>query len=81
MRVVGLCLNDGDRRRERDRLLICHRQIISPADSVEAIRRGSTGTAPRSSAPPAAKKTERLRGAFTPNAKVTVSANVIKKSA
>src|SRR5262245_17693160 len=41
---------------------------------------GKSAHTPRSSAPPAAEKTEKLRGAFTPSATVIVRAKVIKSA-
>src|SRR5437762_8678073 len=41
---------------------------------------GKSPHTPRSSAPPAAEKTEKLRGAFTPNATVIVRAKVVRRA-
>src|SRR5262249_41391486 len=41
---------------------------------------GKSAHTPRSSAPPAAEKTEKLRGAFTPSAAVIVRAKVVRSA-
>src|SRR5262249_30692062 len=41
---------------------------------------GNSARSPRSSAPPAAENTEKLRGAFTPNATVIVRAKVVRRA-